>query len=180
MGGSPDEFAQHHEIIVRASAKPGRLPFADPKAMGHPPKCPPGGKPSHHSKDGRVNKPRLHQAVGGSEKKSIRQYKPPAICKASNVIGTSTIVDCGAVGGGNMGSKLAHENEAPFPELLAERMIRSYCPPNGIVLDPFSGSGTTAAVAVKTGRRFIGFDNRQSQIELSKRRVEEAEQMKNE
>ena len=73
-----------------------------------------------------------------------------------------------------MGSKLAHENEAPFPEKLAEYSILPFCPPGGVVLDPFSGSATTGAVAVKNGRKYIGFDVRESQIDLSRRRLEEA------
>lgn len=75
------------------------------------------------------------------------------------------------VGAGQMGSKLAHVNEAPFPEDLAEPFIRCFCPPDGIVYDPFSGSGTTAAVAIRTGRRFVGTDVRESQVELTKRRI---------
>lgn len=166
FGGSPDEFAQHHELVVRASELPGRLPFADPKAMGHPPKCKPGGAPSHHSRDGRVNRPRESSARGGTSETVVKLYKPPAICKASNVI------SCGAVGGGNMGSQFAHKNEAPFPEKLAERYVRSYCPPGGIVLDCFCGSGTTLAVAKKCGRHFIGIDNRKSQINICHKRLE--------
>ena len=72
-----------------------------------------------------------------------------------------------------MGSKLAHENEAPFPESLAEFFIKSFCPPEGIVLDPFSGSGTTAAVAYKNNRQFIGIDIRQSQVDLAYKRLDE-------
>ncbi len=75
------------------------------------------------------------------------------------------------VGGGQMGDKLAHENEAPFPESLAEFFIRSFCPPDGVVLDPFSGSGTTLAVARKQGRRGIGIDLRQSQADLAAKRL---------
>ena len=175
MGGNPDEFAQHHEIIVCGSKKAGRLPWADPKACGHPPKCPPGGAPSHQSRDGRVNRPRPHAAPSGSKagvngQKVIRQYKPPAVCKASNII------DCGAVGGGNMGSRLSAENEAPFPEKLADRFIRSYCPDGGAVFDGFCGSGTTLAAAMKAGRNAIGMDIRESQIELSTRRIAEVNQ----
>ena len=70
-----------------------------------------------------------------------------------------------------MGSPLAHENEAPFPEELAEFFVKSFAPENGIVCDPFSGSGTTAAVAMKWGRRAIACDLRQSQVELSRRRI---------
>jgi len=75
------------------------------------------------------------------------------------------------VGGGVMGDRLCHENEAPFPESLAEFFVRSFCPPGGIVCDPFSGSGTTAAVANKWGQHAIGFDIRASQIELAHRRL---------
>lgn len=74
------------------------------------------------------------------------------------------------VGGGMLGSKLAHENEAPFPQKLAEWFIRGWCKPGGIVLDPFSGSGTTVAAAIALGRRGIGMDLRWSQCELGRRR----------
>lgn len=47
---------------------------------------------------------------------------------------------------------------AVFPEKLAESCILAGCPAGGIVLDPFMGSGTTGAVAVGAGRRFIGID----------------------
>ncbi|HPM82553.1 MAG TPA: site-specific DNA-methyltransferase [Candidatus Anammoximicrobium sp.] len=70
-----------------------------------------------------------------------------------------------------MGHKLCHENEAPFPEALAEWFIRSFCPPGGTVLDPFVGSGTTAAVALMHGRNAIGIDVRQEQIDLARRRI---------
>lgn len=79
------------------------------------------------------------------------------------------------VGGGHMGDDRCHENEAPFPEDLAEFFVRSFCPPGGTVLDPFSGSGTTVAVAVKHGRNGIGVDIRPSQIELGKRRLAEVQ-----
>lgn len=77
------------------------------------------------------------------------------------------------VGGGLLGSKLAHENEAPFPEALAEWFIKSWCKPGGTVLDPFSGSGTTASVARRLGRNGIGIDLRWSQCELGARRLAE-------
>jgi len=70
-----------------------------------------------------------------------------------------------------MGDKLAHENEAPFPESLAEFFILSFCPPSGTVFDPFMGSGTTAAVAKKNGRKWGGCDIRESQVELANKRL---------
>jgi DNA methylase len=75
------------------------------------------------------------------------------------------------VGGGHMGSRLCHENEAPYPEALAEFFVRSFCPPGGLCCDPFSGSGTTAAVAVRWGRNFTGCDIRESQVLLGQKRV---------
>jgi hypothetical protein len=82
----------------------------------------------------------------------------------------SDVADCLA-GGGAMGSRLCHENEAPFPEELATFFVLTFCPPGGIVLDPFAGSGTTLAAAVRQGRRAIGCDLRQSQVELTRRRL---------
>lgn len=77
----------------------------------------------------------------------------------------------GKVGGGQMGDDLAHENEAPFPEWLAEVFVCSFCPEGGTVLDPFSGSGTTVAVAKKWGRYGIGIDVRESQAEIAAKRI---------
>ncbi|HMJ05734.1 MAG TPA: site-specific DNA-methyltransferase [Chthoniobacterales bacterium] len=47
---------------------------------------------------------------------------------------------------------------APFPEELVERCLSIGCPPEGLVLDPFAGSGTTPLVAVRSGRPAIGID----------------------
>lgn len=77
------------------------------------------------------------------------------------------------VGGGLMGNRLCHENEAPFPEKLAEIVVLSCCPPDGWCLDPFSGSGTTAAVCGQHRRNCIGVDLRQSQVDLARRRTRE-------
>jgi hypothetical protein len=74
------------------------------------------------------------------------------------------------VGGGRLGSRLAHDNEAPYPEKLASFWIDSLCPPDGLVCDPFSGSGTTVSVAARSRRRGIGFDLRQSQCVLGRKR----------
>jgi site-specific DNA-methyltransferase (adenine-specific) len=44
------------------------------------------------------------------------------------------------------------------PEKLIAKMILASCPENGIVLDPFLGSGTTSVVAKKLGRKYIGIE----------------------
>lgn len=47
---------------------------------------------------------------------------------------------------------------APFPEELVERCLSIGCPPGGVVLDPFAGSGTTLHVAVKRGCAAVGIE----------------------
>jgi len=47
---------------------------------------------------------------------------------------------------------------AVYPPQLIETPIKAGCPKGGIVLDPFVGSGTTALVARRLGRKFIGID----------------------
>ena len=59
------------------------------------------------------------------------------------------------------------------PEALLERIIRASCPEDGIVLDPFCGCGTTAIVASKLNRRFIGIDIDPTAFEVIKNRSHE-------
>ena len=47
---------------------------------------------------------------------------------------------------------------AVMPEGLARLCVLAGCPRDAVVLDPFAGSGTTGAVAVREGRRFLGCD----------------------
>ncbi len=56
---------------------------------------------------------------------------------------------------------------AVFPAALAERCILAGCKPGGVVLDPFSGSGTTGMVATKHGRRYVGIDLNDDYLRLS-------------
>lgn len=45
---------------------------------------------------------------------------------------------------------------ATFPPDLITPCVLAGCPPDGVVLDPFMGSGTTAAVAISHGRQYVG------------------------
>jgi adenine-specific DNA-methyltransferase len=56
------------------------------------------------------------------------------------------------------------------PEALIERVIRASTNPGDLVFDSFMGSGTTQAVALKLGRRFIGADINLGAIEVAKTR----------
>lgn len=61
---------------------------------------------------------------------------------------------------------------APFPEELPYRLIQLYSFTDDIVLDPFTGSGTTALSALKLNRKYIGYDISKEYIKLAKRRLE--------
>ena len=47
---------------------------------------------------------------------------------------------------------------APFPDELVQRCLNIGCPTDGVVLDPFAGSGTTLRVALQSGRSGTGID----------------------
>lgn len=59
----------------------------------------------------------------------------------------------------------------PFPEEIPYRLIKLFCPIDGIVLDPFSGSGTTCFVARAMGRKYIGLENSLLYNESAARRL---------
>jgi len=60
---------------------------------------------------------------------------------------------------------------AVFPQKLILPCILSGCPENGIVLDPFMGSGTTAVVAVKNLRKYIGCEINLEYIKIAEKRI---------
>jgi len=60
---------------------------------------------------------------------------------------------------------------AVFPEALIETPILAGCPPKGIVLDMFMGSGTTATVALKNNRSYIGIELNSEYIKIAEKRL---------
>jgi len=68
-------------------------------------------------------------------------------------------------------SKFREAHFAVFPEALVENCIRAGSPADGVVLDPFSGSGTTAVVAQRLGRRYIGIDCVPEYCEMARQRL---------
>jgi site-specific DNA-methyltransferase (adenine-specific) len=70
-------------------------------------------------------------------------------------------------------NKLNHP--CPFPEGVATDVIKLFSWPDDLVIDPWSGSGTTAAMAAKLGRRWIGIDIEDSYCRGANVRVHEAE-----
>ena len=58
------------------------------------------------------------------------------------------------------------------PESLISRVILSTSKPGDLIVDPFSGSGTTAAVAKRFSRQFIGIEQSKEYVEISRQRLQ--------
>ncbi|MCL2147674.1 MAG: site-specific DNA-methyltransferase [Synergistaceae bacterium] len=65
---------------------------------------------------------------------------------------------------------------APYPADLCRTPILTTCPPDGIVLDPFCGTGTTMAVAYENNRKSVGIDIAQAYLDYAEERIGTDEQ----
>lgn len=61
---------------------------------------------------------------------------------------------------------------ATFPPDLIEPCVLAGCPEGGIILDPFMGSGTTALVALKNYRKYVGIDISEEYCNMARKRIE--------
>lgn len=141
----------HAWEYVLGFKKSAKLPYFDWRATATPVKHKTAGAFRQRRKD-------------GTRTARLTEYVAPDLASPRDIIYAK-------VGGGHMGHPAACENEAPYPEALPEQIIPVLVPPGGTVLDPFSGSGTTACVADRLGRVGIGLDLRMNQVELSQRRA---------
>lgn len=78
---------------------------------------------------------------------------------------------------GNLGTTSKEARDSNFhptvkPQFVLQRMINAYCPKDGIVLDIFSGSGSTALACAYTKRQFIGCEINNSYYKKSIQRIE--------
>lgn len=64
------------------------------------------------------------------------------------------------------------------PTDLMRYLCRLVTPPNGIILDPFTGSGSTGKAAILEGFRFLGFDMQSEYIDIASARIKHAEKIK--
>ena len=95
----------------------------------------------------------------GSRKVKINPTKCPG-----------TVMSFGNTCGGE--SKLKSKHPAVFPNMLAYDMIECFCPKDGIVLDPFNGSGTITLAAKCLGRKYIGIDVSEEYNQIARERLE--------
>ncbi len=57
------------------------------------------------------------------------------------------------------------------PAGVLRRIVAASCPPDGWVLDPFAGSGTTAVAAAELGRRFVMIDDSSEAVDVMRARL---------
>lgn len=94
-----------------------------------------------------------------------------------------TETDCEYSGGSEMRNRRdvwaintkpsAEKHVAQFPQDLVRLCLLAGCPENGIVLDPFIGSGTTGLTAVELNRNYVGIDINAEYVDIAKRRIRE-------
>lgn len=73
-------------------------------------------------------------------------------------------------------SKFREAHFAVFPEALVETCLQAGCPPGGLVLDPFVGSGTVPLVARRLCRDYLGIDCVAEYCEMARRRLASSQQ----
>ena len=73
----------------------------------------------------------------------------------------------------NRASKISNIHSAVFPEELVSTLINAFSTEGDTVLDPFMGSGTTAKMAILTGRNYIGFETSEEYCRLAEDRIHE-------
>lgn len=71
----------------------------------------------------------------------------------------------------NIGSERV-DHPSQKPETVMAYLVALACPPGGTVLDPFAGSGTTAVVALRSGRSFVGCDSHEPYVTMARERIQ--------
>ena len=66
-----------------------------------------------------------------------------------------------------------NDHPTPKPISLMRYLVRIYTPKNGIVLDPYMGSGSTGIGAIQEQRSFVGVDNNQHYVDIAQKRIKE-------
>jgi DNA modification methylase len=67
--------------------------------------------------------------------------------------------------------RAANHHPTVKPIALMRWLCRLVTPPNGVVLDPFTGSGTTGCAAVLEGFRFVGIEREAEYVEIAEKRI---------
>ena len=131
-----------------------------------------GAKPQYFDKEG-LKIPSKHggKVMTGSGSRRTDGTTNPRVTRPINPMKCrGTVWDYLMAGDKN---PLKRKHPAPFPDQIPFDFIQCFCPPGGIVLDPFMGSGSTAVAAKKLRRNYIGFDISREYCDIAEKRVEQ-------
>jgi hypothetical protein len=169
--------------------RPGPLHYSVPTAIGAPPKYRPGGAMSHRVDSGARVPRRKYRPPAVANPGNVRPdfYTSEEVAAILASRRSFTAVELASlssasgdprgdvrhvtVGGGHMGNSRAHASAAPFSLETAVDHVVVFCPPGGVVLDPFVGSGTTVEAALRHGRRCVAGDTDPAMIQLCQERM---------
>jgi site-specific DNA-methyltransferase (adenine-specific) len=129
-----------------------------------------GKKPQYFDKEP-IKVPSKHggKVMSGSGSRRTDGGTNPTVTRAINMTKCrGTVWDYLMAGDKN---PLKYQHPAVFPDQIPYDFIQVFSPPNGIVLDPFMGSGSTAVSALKLNRNYIGFDIVQKYCDLAMKRA---------
>ena len=153
LGGGRRKYACNQETILFGAAGRGHRHYFDADAVREP----------YRSTD-RMR----HAAQKGILKNGQRWFPHPDGRLCSDVWEFSSHRHKTKVNGRVV--KSAHPT--PKPEDMIERMVLASSAPGDLVLDLFSGTGTTAAVCCKNGRNFIGYESNPVFHALAQERIQ--------
>jgi len=100
-------------------------------------------------------------------------FKPPLVPATSNRMKgrlkkAGDVINIPAIN--NMArERTGYPTQKPLDLMLL--LVNACCPPGGVVLDPFCGSGTTLVAAAETGRHFVGIDVNADAVRIVRGRV---------
>jgi len=114
-----------------------------------------------------ASKGRFDRAVSKAKRKAQGLPAEVSVTKDEFIDATTDVWEIPAESATRVG------HPAPFPVELPQRLIELYTYVDDLVLDPFMGSGTTAVAAVRTGRRYVGYDTDSGYVRIAERRAED-------
>lgn len=124
---------------------------------------------AQHQKTGYVEKDRVAKE-DGTEIVFTKNYKGRSFeVYDAEVKNPSSVIECPIVNP-NSAEKVNHSTQKPMK--IFEYLINTYSNENELILDNCMGSGTTAVAALKTNRKFIGFETEPQYITLANLRIE--------
>lgn len=148
-----DRFRRIHEQATYWYRGPWRDAYKKPQRVAYT-------GPRKADRDGRGRRPQHWEY----------QDRPPLGEKGWSDNGTRLATSVLKVRGMHM--RAIHPSEKPIAVLMP--LIEYACPPGGLVIDPFAGSGSTLEAARLTGRRAIGIEAHEPYAEAAARRLAQA------